>query len=170
MKEGFVSAAPTEIDGNVFRLIAEEWMLVTAGDFQSWNTMTASWGALGELWNKKVCFAFVRPQRYTRGFMDAATRFTLSFFPEESREALEFCGSHSGRDFDKAEATGLTPFEPAPGTVSFAQARLIVVARKIYTHDIDPGGFLDQDIADCYHSGDYHRMYVGEIQAVMRKA
>jgi flavin reductase (DIM6/NTAB) family NADH-FMN oxidoreductase RutF len=169
MPAEFRSMQPLDIRENVFELMAEDWMLVTAGDMAKWNTMTASWGAMGELWKKKVCFAFVRPQRCTRGFMDSSRRFTLSFFPEEWRKALEFCGSHSGRDVDKAAATGLTPFEPAPGTVAFAEARLVFVARKIYTHDLDPSRFLDRDIADCYPSSDYHRMYIGEVEAVLSR-
>lgn len=169
MPGAFRTILPFEIGDNTFKLIADDWMLVTAGDLTSWNTMTASWGAMGELWSKKVCFAFVRPQRYTRGFLDAASHFTLSFFGEEQRQALEFCGSRSGRDVDKAAGTGLTPFEPAPGAVSFAQARIILVARKIYFQDLDPANFLDRDIAGCYPSSDYHRMYVGEIERVLAR-
>jgi flavin reductase (DIM6/NTAB) family NADH-FMN oxidoreductase RutF len=59
----------------------------------SFNTMTASWGGMGVLWNKNVFFCFVRPQRYTHEFTEAADEITLSFLGEEYRNALKFCGS-----------------------------------------------------------------------------
>ncbi|MBQ5373195.1 MAG: flavin reductase family protein, partial [Bacteroidaceae bacterium] len=48
---------------DVFHLIGKEWMLITAGNIKHFNTMTASWGGLGWLWNKPVAFIFVRPER-----------------------------------------------------------------------------------------------------------
>ena len=78
--------------------------LLTAGEKGNYNTMTVSWGMLGELWGKDMVTVFVRPQRYTYEFMEKYDNFTLSFFGSEYRRALSFCGSKSGRDFDKAEA------------------------------------------------------------------
>ena len=164
MPDRFRVVKPVSLKDNVFTLIDHDWMLITAGTMKSWNTMTASWGGLGVLWNKPVAFAFVRPTRHTYGFMEASSRFTLSFFPmERFRKALQYCGSHSGRDVDKAEETGLEPFSPAPGAVSFTQARLILVCRKLYTTDIDPRRFLDRGIDRLYPKKDYHRVYVGEV-------
>jgi flavin reductase (DIM6/NTAB) family NADH-FMN oxidoreductase RutF len=157
-----------EIDDNVFSMIADRWMLVTAGGPESYNTMTASWGALGELWSAKVAFAFVRPQRHTYGFMNRSERFTLSFFGEEHREALRYCGTHSGRNVDKAAETGLTPFSPVAGTVSFSQAELVLVCRKIYFQDLDPDMFLERWIGEKYPERGYHRMYIGEIEKALR--
>ena len=165
--DGYRETDVRKIDDNVFSMIADSWMLVTAGGMDSYNTMTASWGAMGELWSAKVAFAFVRPQRHTFGFMNRAGRFTLSFFEEEHRDALKYCGSHSGRDVDKAAATGLSPFQPAPDTVSFRQSRLILVCRKIYFQDLDPKNFLEDFIEDKYPEKGYHRMYVGEIEKAL---
>ncbi|MBZ0155548.1 MAG: flavin reductase family protein [Alphaproteobacteria bacterium] len=154
---------PESLPENPFRLIGSDWMLVTAGTAKSYNTMTASWGGLGVLWDKRVCFCFVRPTRYTYEFMERASHFTLSFFDEKHREALEFCGTRSGRDTDKAAATGLTPVTGIPGTVHFAEARLVFECRKIYFNDIDPEHFIDPGIQDNYLARDYHRLYVGEV-------
>lgn len=155
---------------DTFDLISRRWMLVTAGGPGGWNTMTASWGGLGHLWNRDVCFVFVRPQRHTRRFMDESDLFTVSFFGEEQRAALEFCGSHSGRNVDKAASTGLLPFEPAPGCVSFRQAELVLAARTIYSQDILRDGFLDVAPLELYPTGDFHRMYVGEITAALARS
>ena len=164
MPDRFRAVKPVSLKDNVFTLIDHDWMLVTAGTMKSWNTMTASWGGLGVLWNKPVAFAFVRPTRHTYGFMEKSGKFTLSFFDHSKyRKALLLCGTKSGRDVDKARETGLVPFSPAPGAVSFAQARLILVCRKLYTTDIDPKRFLDPSIERLYPKKDYHRLYVGEI-------
>ena len=96
--------------------------------------------------------------------MQEAPQFSLSFFDEANRSALDFCGSHSGRDYaDKAAAAGLTAFETSPGIVSFTEARLIFECKKLYFQDLDPDHFIDQSIGDVYPSKDYHRMYVGEV-------
>ena len=53
---------------NPFRLIGDEWMLVTAGNEKDGcNTMTASWGGIGCLWghNDPVATIYLRPSRYT---------------------------------------------------------------------------------------------------------
>ena len=76
----FRELAPDQIPDNPFHLIGSDWMLITAGPPEAWNTMTASWGGLGILWNKPVSFCFVRPSRHTRGFMDRSGLYTLSFF------------------------------------------------------------------------------------------
>jgi flavin reductase (DIM6/NTAB) family NADH-FMN oxidoreductase RutF len=159
----FKEIAPEAMEGNAFKLIGKDWMLITAGSLGSYNTMTASWGGLGVLWNRNVSFCFVRPTRYTFQFMESAELYTLSFFTEDHREALNYCGAHSGRDVDKASETGLTPFQPAEGTVSFQEARLILLCKKIYTQDFEPGRFLDPAIDGNYPKKDYHRIYIGQL-------
>jgi flavin reductase (DIM6/NTAB) family NADH-FMN oxidoreductase RutF len=162
----FTTVEVDSISDNVFKLIGTDWMLITAGNLQSYNTMTASGGAFGVLWKYKVCFCFVRPQRYTRRFMDRLECFTLSFFDEEYREALKYCGSHSGREVDKARETGLTPV--GTGNLTwFREARMVMKCRKVYIQDFQPLGFLDEGISQNYPEADYHRMYIGEITEVL---
>ena len=158
----------TEIKENAVKLIGKDWMLITSGDEKSYNTMTASWGGLGQLWNKDVCFIFVRPQRYTYEFLEKNNLFTLSFYPEDYRKALTFCGTKSGRDYDKAKETGLTPLFK-DGTTTFDEAKLTLVCKKIAFQDMSPEGFIDESIKDNYAQNDYHRIYVGEILKVYEK-
>lgn len=158
----FRKIEPTEISDNTFKLIGKDWMLITGGNEDCFNTMTASWGGVGVLWNKNVTFSFVRPQRYTYEFMEKGNLYTLSFFGEEYRSALNLCGKKSGRDTDKIAETGLTPIN-IDGAVSFAQARLVLVCEKMYISDINPENFLCPEIADAYKNNDYHRMYIGKI-------
>ena len=98
-----------EIRKSAVELISDGWGLVTAGTEEKFNTMTVSWGALGEIWGKDAAFVFIRPQRYTFEFIEKEEVFTLAFFSEEYKDALKICGSKSGRDIDKIAATGLTP-------------------------------------------------------------
>ncbi|MEZ5357561.1 MAG: flavin reductase [Candidatus Zixiibacteriota bacterium] len=160
---------PSLIKDNPFQLIGTDWMLLTAGSLKSFNTMTASYGALGELWHKKIAYCFVRPQRYTYEFMEKNTCFTMSFFDESYRDVLKLCGTKSGRNIDKMKGIGLTPVEGHCGSVYFDEARLVLECRKIYYQDIDPTKFVDPNIQSEY-TNDYHRAYIGEIvRALSRK-
>lgn len=158
-----------DVHDSAVKLISDDWALVTAGNQEKWNTMTVSWGGIGELWGKDVAMIFIRPQRYTYAFIERESHFTMSFFGGEHKKALSLCGSKSGRDIDKAEAAGLTPFflEQA---VAIQEAELVLVCRKLAFQDIDPAGFLDPAIdSSCYPAQDYHRMYVGAIERVLIK-
>ena len=74
------SIKPEELTGNTFSMIGKDWALVTAGTKEKVNTMTVSWGGLGIMWGKPVAFVFIRPQRYTKEFIDAQESFSLSFY------------------------------------------------------------------------------------------
>lgn len=157
---------PKDIDKNFIDIIGNGWMLVTAGKPGDFNTMTASWGAVGELWNRPVAFVFVRPQRYTYQFAERENTMTLSFFSEKYRGALQICGSKSGRDGDKVAMAGLTPVTTENGMVAFREASLVLECRKLYVHDLNPREFVDKQlIYDHYMATDYHRQYVMEIIA-----
>jgi flavin reductase (DIM6/NTAB) family NADH-FMN oxidoreductase RutF len=162
MEEILRQIDPEDIKENVFKLIGKDWMLITAGVPDRFNTMTASWGGLGVLWEKKVCFSVVRPTRYTYKFLEESATYTLSFFSDEFREALTICGTKSGRDIDKVRESGLTPtFDGS--AISFKEARLVFECRKLYFQDIVPTNFMDSGLERYYPEKDYHRLYVGEI-------
>ena len=158
------------LDQNVFSLIGDQWMLITAGTADQCNTMTASWGGLGVIWGAPAATCYIRPQRYTKEFVDAAGRFTLSFYGEEHRQALTHLGRVSGRDEDKIARVGfeVCDFDGAP---AFAQAQTVLVCRTLYTQPFDPAGFVPGCDADqrWYPGKDYSVMYVAEIEAVYQK-
>ncbi len=164
----FMATEPELLTDNPFKLIGADWMLVTAGTSETFNTMTASWGGMGILWERKVAFCFIRPTRYTYEFIEKYHGFTLSFFDERYRKALSFCGSHSGRDTDKIRETGLTTVT-ADDFVYFDEARIVLACKKLYYQDISPQSFLDKKIEALYPLKDYHRIYVGEIMKCYMK-
>ena len=111
-KYGFKEVEPQalgDMEFNPYKKIDKEWFLVTAGDESGYNTMTASWGFAGIMWGKQTFTTVIRPQRYTKSFIDKSDTFTICFFDESERKALQFCGSHSGKDHDKAAEPGLVP-------------------------------------------------------------
>ena len=166
----FQTIDPRELKENVFSLVGDKWMLITAGTAERCNTMTASWGGMGIMWGKPLALCGIRPQRYTREFMDAQDCFTLSFFEETYRQALTLCGTKSGRDIDKVQACGFTVAQGEGGAPYFEQARLVLVCRKLYCRDLDPVCFVDPKPDETWYPGkDYHTMYVGEIVQVLQK-
>ncbi|OPZ98530.1 MAG: Flavoredoxin [Bacteroidetes bacterium ADurb.Bin408] len=130
--------------------------------------MTAAWGGLGFLWKKPVVYCFIRPTRYTYHFFENNDNFSVCFFDKTFKDALNYCGTHSGKDVDKIKQTGLIPIEGVCGTIIFEQARLALECKKIYFDDIKPAHFLDKDI-DRLYDKDYHRMYIGEILSCLEK-
>jgi flavin reductase (DIM6/NTAB) family NADH-FMN oxidoreductase RutF len=113
---------------------------------------------------------FIRPERYTHEFVEAEERLSLSFFTEEWREALKFCGSKSGRDFDKCKETGLSAVELESGVVTFVEARLTLDCRKLFKASMDKASFIDKDILAKWYNdnpgGSLHDVYVVEIESV----
>lgn len=160
---------PKQIVQNPFSLIGEQWMLITAGTAEACNTMTASWGGVGVLWQAPAATCYVRPQRYTKKFLDEQEYFTLTFFPEEYRDALKLCGTKSGRDVDKVKECGFTVKTAACGAPYFAEAELVLVCRKRYVQDFDPAAIPADVKAKQYPNEDYHTMYIGEIVEVLSK-
>lgn len=152
------------LSANVFKLLDDDWMLVTSGNKGLFNTMTASWGSFGILWNKPIAMGFIRPQRHTFDFVNTNDFFTLSFFPEKYREALNFCGSHSGRTVDKVSQTGLSPLYTKNGSVYFAEAKLVFECKKLYSDDLKEENFTQTDLIEkIYPKRDFHRVFIGEI-------
>jgi flavin reductase (DIM6/NTAB) family NADH-FMN oxidoreductase RutF len=168
MPQEFQTILPTEITDNTFKLLDKDWMLVTAGNLKHFNTMTASWGHLGIMWNVPTAIVYIRPQRYTYEFTNKYPDYTLTFFPAKFKPALQFCGSRSGRDFDKVAETHLTPIQTERGNVIFEEARLVLECRKIYEDDLKKKNFLLPEVAQKnYPKNDFHKFYIGEIINVL---
>lgn len=165
MKEFDVS----ELNFNPFERIGKDWCLISAGTEKSFNTMTASWGGVGILWNKPVATCYIRPQRFTKEFVDREELFTLTFFPDGYRNALSLCGSVSGREHDKPKEAGITPLF-IDGTVSFEEADLVLVCRKLYAQPMSEECFTDRSVFEKnYPMKDLHTIYVGEIVRAYKK-
>ncbi|MDY3845948.1 MAG: flavin reductase family protein [Eubacteriales bacterium] len=165
---------------NPFTKIGTDKMLITAGDGCEFNTMTASWGTLGTLWNKAVLTAYIRHSRYTHAFAEKSDYATFSFFGGcesplkdcDVKKIFSLCGSKSGRDTDKISACGLTPIHHPDGAVYFEEANLVIIGKKIYSSEITAAGFADRHCLSFYSdysNGDFHTSYVYEITEILSK-
>ena len=159
----FRSVKPEELSINPFHAIGSDWMLITAQHDEKVNTMTASWGGIGIMWNDPVATCYIRPQRYTREFVDGSDYFSLCFFGGQHREDLVLCGRVSGRDSDKIAQTGMTVMydKAAP---YFAEATTVLICRKLYRQEMQPDCFVDPEIESHYPQKDYHIMYLGKVE------
>lgn len=160
-----------ELTENVVKLIGEKWMLISAGNSEKFNLMTASWGGVGFLWNKPVAFIFVRPERYTFSFVEREEYFTLSFFGEEYRKMLTLCGTKSGRDIDKIAETGLSPYFTDLGNPVYREAEITFECRKMYADMLSEDAFIDKSPLSKWYGekNGLHKMYVAEIVNVWIK-
>ena len=157
------------LEMNPFTKIGKEWALVTAGTKSNANTMTVSWGGVGVLWGKNVAYIFIRESRHTKQLIDSGEFFSLSFFDKAYKDALSYCGSHSGKDVNKFEEAGLTVASrlsiPYPD-----EANLVILCKKMAAVPITEDTFLDKSIMEKWYSDkDMHTMYVGEILDVMAR-
>ena len=156
-----------EFRSDSFQLFGSRWALVTAGSPGRFNTMTISWGGLGTLWNRDVATVYIRPERYTFGFINESERFSISFFPEAYHQDLALLGSRSGRDGDKLAQTKLTPLELAGGVMGFAEASTTLICRKLFWQDLEKANMLPEIADGVYGSAQTHRMFIGEVERIL---
>lgn len=162
----FKQISPKEIPDNLIKAISDEWMLISAGDENGYNMMTASWGFAGEMWGNDSVIAMIRPQRYTMKFVEENDYFTLSFYGDK-KDIHKVCGSQSGRDVNKTELTGLTPVF-SDDTVYFEEARLVLICKKQYLDTLKKECFIDNEPLKWYDN-DFHNMVIGKIEKVLIK-
>lgn len=159
--------SPDNFDYSVFKTIGKDWMLIAAEADGKANAMTASWGGMGVIWGKNVAYIFIRPQRYTKEFVDKADELTISVFGEEKRQMMTYMGTVSGRDEDKMAKSGLYRFEN-DGKVFFGDAKITMFCHKLYAQEMKPECFIDKSCDEkWYPQKDYHTMYVVEIDKIL---
>ena len=168
--EQFHMISPDDYQKSPFQAIGKDWMLVTAGNEEKANTMTASWGGLGIMWGKPVAFIVSRPQRYTKKFIYYETTHSLSFLDNSYRKALNYLGTVSGRDeADKIEKTGLMlAFENH--IPYFTESETVMFGKVLYQQEMTPDSFLAKELDEkWYPNKDYHTLYIAEITAIYSK-
>lgn len=168
--ENWQEIKPQEIDTNAVKMFADDWMLLSAGKDTSMNMMTIAWGGLGELWGKAVVTIYVSPDRYTYKFLEENEYFTVTSFPEEFREKLQYLGTVSGRDEDKVKGSGLTPEFTELGNPIYKEATLAIECKKIYGQQLQKN-LMPLEQRQWYDEKKLgiHMMYIGEIVHVWKK-
>lgn len=166
----YIEILPKEFEKSPFKIIGKDWMTITAkslhGDV---NTMTASWGGMGVLWAKDVAYVVVRPQRYTREFIDETNKFSLSFFDEKYKDKLKYFGTVSGRDEDKVISSGLN-ISYEKNIPYFTDAQISMFCNVLYKQNMKEDCFLDKKLINLwYPNSDYHILYIAEIEKILVK-
>lgn len=165
--EGFRAIPPESYAANFVKEIKEMGLLV-CGTPEHFNAMTVGWAQLGFLWGMPVATVYVRPTRYTYAFARESRCLTLSFFGEEYRQALAFCGRVSGRECDKLAECGLHPMSDG-SFVSCREAHTVFCLRSLYEYDLTPEAFLEQTPMKYYtpEQGGFHRVFVCRIEQLL---
>ena len=164
IKNIFKTIDPEEITTNFFHELNVNWALLTSGNRDNYNTMTVSWGNTGILWHEPVVIVYCRPQRYTFEFLNKHDYYTLSLFDPEYKHIVQYCGSHTGRNVNKIQETGLKPLFTEKGNIGYEQSKLVLECQIIYSDDIKESNFIDKSLVGSIYPGkDFHRFFIGRI-------
>lgn len=158
-----------DFNENIWDLVGKDWMLVSGGDVDNHNAMTASWGGFGVMFNKNIAWCVIRPQRHTKKFIDTNDYFTLTFFDKKYQKVLlDIYGKKSGADTDKDKEAGFTPINTdTANTVSYKEAKITIVCRKLLGNPITETSFSDKSVIETwYPEKDFHTFYMGEIISI----
>lgn len=174
----FHSIKPAELQENLFNLIGKDWFLMSAEKDGRVNPMTVAWATMGILWQKPVVICAVRPERFTREFLDASDVFSLTVFENSWRKMLGYCGTVSGRQEDKVAKAGLTVAHK-DGVPYFEENRMAFLCKKLCVTPLAEEDFLgNSTFTDKWYGGEnradgtgggYHLLYIAEITDVLVK-
>ena len=170
MAHSFQDMSLDYFECNPFNTIGQDWFAITAKKGDKVNAMTAGWGGMGAMWGKSCVFVVVRKSRYTKEFMDASDRFSITFFPDKKGKGLlKYLGSVSGRDEDKLSVArvGVDYYEDVP---YIDAGKIVLICRKMFCAPLEKSGFLDAEIdPKWYADGDYHDLYIAEVERFMAR-
>lgn len=161
--DNFTKINPFSFSNDLLKKINSNWFLITAGNEDKYNMMTASWGTFGILWNKPVAQIFVRPSRYTHQFIIKNDFFSICFFDSSYSNILSELGSKSGRNFDKMNISALKAKVYENKTIFFEEAKEVLILKKIYNSFLDEKGISNDVKKDFYPQEDFHSFFFGQI-------
>ncbi len=157
------------IPGNIIKLLSQDWMLITVADGDNVDMLTTTWGGLGSLFGKSVAFCFVDSKSAICALMEKSDTYTLTFYTEAYRNALQYCSKDSGSELNKVEASGLTPVSMPSGAKAFKEAWMIVECRKLLSQTLNEDSIVSGNVRkDCGGEKSNH-LFVGEIVGVWIK-
>ncbi|MFC1713755.1 flavin reductase family protein [Candidatus Poribacteria bacterium] len=142
-------------------------LLVAADADGKPNAMTIGWGTVGIIWGKPIFIVLVRPSRYTYGLMEQSDDFTVNVPSAELRKAVAFCGSQSGRDYDKFAEMEMTAVPGRKVKSPIIDECVIHYECKIvHKNNVLKDELASEIVSSAYSSGDFHTIYYGEILSV----
>ncbi len=138
------------------------FLTVKAG--QALNTMTIGWATIGYVWSRPIMMVAVRLSRHTFSLIEEASDFTVSIPSVDMQDELNFCGTQSGRDYDKFKECNL-PVTPGQRVNSpiISVPGLHYENKIVYKSAMDPAFISPELNRELYAAGDYHTLYFGKI-------
>ena len=145
--------------------------LLAAGNKEKSNAMTIGWGGIGTLWGRTALTVYVAERRYTKEFMDQSEYFTVMAFDVADSKVLNYMGTKSGRDGDKAAALGLHTAYTANGTPYYTEATMVIECRTMYAAPFEAKYFKSEVPQRMYSNfpAGVHTMYIGEVVGAWKK-
>ncbi len=170
----FVETSAEEFDENIFTLVNKDYSVITAGAVPEHNSMIASWGGYGIMFNKPVSWCFLRANRYTLEKMREGQSYTICYFSEEYKSDIMIFGTKSGRDSDKMNEVTLTPVSTPDGMPAYKEAKVIVECKLTSVTTVSKSDFYTQEGRDFVQEGfddakDWHKLVFGEITHIWVK-
>ena len=167
----FTQIDAKEIPESVFKLVGSDYSVITAGDPSLYNSMVASWGGGGILFEKPTTWCFLRSNRYTLEIIRKKETYTMSYFDDEYKKDFLLFGKKSGRNSDKMKESKLSVIQPPSGNLSYKEAKLIIECKLAEVTTVAPGDFYTEQgkkfVEDAHaETNDYHKIVFGEITNV----
>ena len=162
----YEAISPEEFNENIFKLVGKDFTVITAGEKP--NSMVASWGGIGIMFNKPVTWNFLRANRYTLEKMRETGTFTMCWFPDQYKGDIMQFGTKSGRNTDKMAQTQLTPMATPDGYPAYAEAKIIIECKLIAASTVSKDEFYTEEAKTFLQEGyddakDWHKLVYGEI-------
>lgn len=166
MAKEFIKVPFEKFDYSAFKMINLDWLQITAMADDKVNTMTASWGGIGEMWGKYCAFIFIRPQRFTKTLVDRSQSLTLQVLPETMRDTMRYFGTKSGADEDKIANSKVTVVKDG-SHVYFEESDVVLKCTKLFSQELDLKKAMDNPVVGkWYGNRDFHTMYIVAIDSV----
>jgi flavin reductase (DIM6/NTAB) family NADH-FMN oxidoreductase RutF len=146
-------------------------LLCSAGADGKPNAMTIGWMTGGAIWSKPIIIVLVRPSRWTYSRLAEVHEFTVNVLPHNLTDAVQYCGTASGREDDKFAHTGLKPVAARRVRVPIIEQGVVhYECRVVHTNEVVPANLAADIKSSAYRNGDYHRVYFGEVLAAYAEA
>lgn len=168
----YKAVAAEDFDENIFNLVGKDFTVITAGENP--NSMVASWGGVGIMFNKPVTWNFLRANRYTLEKIRETGTYTMCYFPDQYKGDIMQFGTKSGRNTDKMAQTKLTPMTTPDGYPAYQEAKIIIECKLIAASTVSKDEFYTEESKTFLQEGyddakDWHKLVYGEITNIYIK-
>ena len=168
----YEAVAAEDFDENIFKLVGKDFTVITAGETP--NSMVASWGGVGIMFNKPVTWNFLRANRFTLEKIRETGTYTMCYFPDQYKGDIMQFGTKSGRNTDKMAQTKLTPMMTPDGYPAYAEAKIIIECKLIAASTVSKDEFYTEEAKTFLQEGfddakDWHKLVYGEITKIYIK-